>query len=324
MAERALVTGGAGFVGLHLVRRLLADGVRVTLLDDFSRGRPDRDFQELAGHVETVEHDLTTAIPPDLAPGPFDEVYHLAAVVGVHQSIHRPAHVLSTNLLSAIHLVDWCARTEPGALFLSSTSEVADGAAAAGLTGHPTREDVPFVVADLGAPRSSYALSKAVAESMFRRLHGKTQVRIGRYHNVYGPRMGRRHVIPQLIGRILDRQDPFPLYGAHQTRAFCYVTDAVDATVRLTRIGRDEPLVANIGDDTEEIRIDALARRLFRLAGVDPRLDVHDPPAGSPDRRLPDLATLRALLGPRPATPLDEGLRATLAWYTEHGAAGHE
>ncbi|RCV56545.1 NAD-dependent epimerase/dehydratase family protein [Marinitenerispora sediminis] len=324
MAERALVTGGAGFVGLHLVRRLLADGVEVTLLDDFSRGRPDRDFRELAAHVATVEHDLTTPIPPGLLPGPYDEVYHLAAVVGVHQSIQRPAHVLATNLLSTIHLVDWCARAEPGALFLSSTSEVADGAAAAGLAEHPTREDVPFVIADLGSARSSYALSKAVAESMFRRLHGPSRVRIGRYHNVYGPRMGRRHVIPELIGRILEGRDPFPLYGAYQTRAFCYVTDAVDATVRLTRLDHDEPLVANIGDDSEEIRIDALAQRLFRIAGVSPRLEVHDPPAGSPSRRLPDLGALRGLLGPLPATPLDEGLRRTVEWYTAHGAAGHE
>src|SRR6202035_2177274 len=126
------------------------------------------------------------------------------------------------------------------------------------------------------------------------------RVRVGRYYNVYGPRMGTAHVIPQFIERVLARLDPFPVYGGLQSRAFCYIDDAVAATVALTRLAAPEPILANIGNDREEIQIAELARRLLKLAGLEARLDLRAPPPGSPERRLPALATLRAHLPPGP------------------------
>lgn len=316
MAERALITGGAGFIGLHLARQLLAAGTEVTILDDFSRGRPDPELREVGRSATVVRHDLTTPIPLGLLPGRYDQVYHLAAVVGVRTAGEQPARVLEVNLRAAWHLLDWCRRRPPGGLFLSSTSEVADGAARLGLVGFPVPETGPFVLPDPALPRASYPLSKAVAEALFRHAAGQFPVRIGRYHNVYGPRMGYDHVIPQFIGRALARQDPFPIYGAGQSRAFCHVTDAVRATVALARLPAGPPvLVANIGNDREEIRIDRLAERVAGLAGYRPRWQRRDPPAGSPERRLPDLSVLHRLTGYAPAVDLAAGLPATLAWY---------
>jgi UDP-glucose 4-epimerase/UDP-glucuronate decarboxylase len=315
VAERFLVTGGAGFVGLHLTRHLLPEGVDVVLLDDFSRGRRDRELRDVGRAARVVTHDLTAPIPPDLLGGDFDAVVHLAAVVGVRRVSEEPGRALDVNVRCALNLLDWCRRRPPGAIFLSSTSEVADGAAAAGLAVYPMPEAVPFVLPDPFAPRASYALSKLVAEALLVAHRDQSRVRIGRYHNIYGPRMGDDHVIPQFVGRALRREDPFAVYGTTQSRAFCHIDDAVRATVALLRSPDPEPVVANIGNDREEIRIDRLARKVVRLAGYEPALRPHDPPAGSPSRRLPDLSTLRRVTGYEPAVDLDAGLRATFDWY---------
>ncbi len=315
MADRILITGGAGFVGLHLARRLLRDGADVTLLDDLSRGRADRDLDQVRADARLVRHDLTTPIPADLLIDDFDEVYHLAAVVGVRQNSENPSLALNVNLRAVLNLIDWCRRRPPGRVYLSSTSEVADGAARLGLAPFPVPEDVPFVLPDPSLPRASYGLSKIVAETLLRQCADLFPVRIGRYHNIYGPRMGHDHVIPHFVARALARKDPFPIYGATQTRAFCHIDDAVDATIGLTRLPGSEPVVANIGNDTEEIVIRELAERVSRLAGYTPTFEVFDPPPGSPDRRLPDLGRLRGTLGYAPRVNLDRGLRQTFDWY---------
>ncbi len=222
-------------------------------------------------------------------------------------------------MLATNHLFDWCDLTRPDTIFLSSTSEFADGAAQLGAGAFPTPEDVPFVLTEPHSPRSSYALSKAVAESMLLYRANRLRVRIGRYFNVYGPRMGHSHVIPQFVGRVLNGEDPFRIYGGEQTRAFCHVDDAVAATIALTRLPEPGPVIANVGNDTQEIRIADLAQLLMKVAGVSPRLELLDAPANSPARRLPDLSRLRSLLPERTLVPLETGLRQMLDWYgAEH------
>lgn len=314
MAERALVTGGAGFVGLHLCRRLLADGYDVVVLDNLSRHGVDPEFERLRSDVRFVDHDLTLGIPATV-PTDCDLVAHLAAWVGVDRVSSRPDRVLRDNITCTLSVVDWCVRAGVGTLFLSSTSEFGDGAAELGVTALPVGEDTPFVLARPHAPRSSYALSKAVAESLLVYTTGGPRMRIGRFYNVYGPRMGTAHVIPQFIQRVLAGVDPFPVYGGEHTRAFCHVTDAVEATMRLVALPTDDPLVVNIGNDQEEITMADLAGRLFDVAGYTAALDVRDAPPGSPLRRLPDIGRLRALTGYQPAVSLRDGLADTYAWY---------
>jgi UDP-glucose 4-epimerase/UDP-glucuronate decarboxylase len=317
VADRVLVTGGAGFIGLRLVRALLERGDAVTLIDDFSRGRRDPELNRLLGDVELIEHDLTRPLPSERLGGGFRSVFHLVAVVGTRASAERPHDVLRINLGSALNVLDWVAANRPERLFLSSTSEVTDGAVRVGLAAVPVGDDAPLVVPDIWQSRASYAVSKIASESLFLNLGRQSDVpvRIARYFNVYGPRMGHDHVIPQLIDRILDRRDPFAVYGAYQARSFCYVDDAVRATLELVELPDREPIIASVGNDVEEIEIVDLVSRLFALAGYSAELQIHEPPAGSPDRRRPDLSRVRQLIGFEPQVPLDEGLRRTYEWY---------
>ncbi|MGZ3102864.1 NAD-dependent epimerase/dehydratase family protein [Streptomyces sp. H72] len=322
MRKKILITGGAGFIGLHLARRLSAT-CDVTLLDDFSRGRSDTALSDLLGHVELVEHDLTTPVPDGLLADDFTEVYHLAAVVGVAESNDNPRRVLRTNLLTTVHLLDWLSGLTGATLCFASSSEAYAGSVEAGLAAVPTAEDVPLMLPDPTVARSSYGFSKIAGEVLCRtyaRAHG-FPLRMVRFHNVYGPRMGYDHVIPQFVERLLRGADPFEIHGADQTRAFCHVDDAVDAIIALTALPTKEPLLVNVGNDEEEIRIRDLARKVFDTLDRHPAVDVHPAPPLSPARRLPDVTRLRELTGYRSKVGLDEGLRRTCAWYAQDIAA---
>lgn len=312
----ALVLGGAGFIGLHLTRRLLADGHRVTIVDDFSRGRDDPDLAAVRPHVALVHADLTDAAAYATLPRA-DHVYLLAAVVGVRNVERDPARVMRVNTLVTQHTLDWI---EPGQrLFYASTSEAYAGAVTAGIAEVPTAEDVPLLVADVGAPRFAYAISKLWGEAAV--IHAARAKSfgyvIGRFHNVYGPRMGADHVVPELALRAMAGEDPFTVYGTDQFRAFCYVDDAVDAVVRLMRAPGAHGELVHIGNDTET-NIGDLAKLVLRVVGVDPALRAEPAPAGSVARRCPDLGKLRALTGYEPTVPLEEGVRRTADWYRDH------
>src|SRR5262249_4628599 len=133
------------------------------------------------------------------------------------------------------------------------------------------------------------------------------RVVVGRFHNVYGPRMGADHVIPELSLRALRHENPFRLYGADQRRAFCHVSDAVEAMVRLMATEAACGRIVNIGNDAEETRIDDLARLVLETAAFAPTVEPVPAPPGSVDRRCPDLTRLRALTGFQPKVGLAAG-----------------
>jgi len=321
MADRVLITGGAGFIGLHLASRLLADGHEVVLVDDLSRGRRDRELVRILRHAELIECDVAEPWAGKGLARAYDAVYHLAGVVGVRNVAADPGRTLRVNVGATLNLAQWCLRHQPGKVFFGSTSEVADGAGQLSLAAYPLPESVPFALVAPRSPRAVYALSKMTGEAALLHLGGPTVVRIGRYHNAYGPRMGTAHVIPELIGRLRRGDDPLTLPGAGQSRSFCFVSDAVDATVRLMAVSDPAPIVANIGNDAEEVTIADLATRLCAVAGRHPRVRPLPAPEGSPQRRRPDLITLRSLTGYEPQVPLAAGLRLTYAWYARAGQA---
>jgi UDP-glucose 4-epimerase/UDP-glucuronate decarboxylase len=315
----ALLLGGAGFIGLHLARRLLADGHRVTIVDDFSRGRDDRDLAEVRRHaaVTIVSGDLTEPATWADLPHGWDQIYLLAAIVGVRNVERSPAQVIRVNTLPALHLLDWVVPGER--VFFASTSEVYGGGVDAGIVAVPTPEGVPVMISDVTAPRSAYAVSKLLGEAAF--VHGApaNDVRavVGRFHNVYGPRMGADHVIPEMALRALGGEDPFRVWGADQYRSFCYVDDAIEAMLRLMDSAGAAGQIVHIGDDSEQTNIADLAKLVLRVAGVSPAIRAEPAPVGSVGRRCPDLTRLRRLTGYEPLVPLEEGVRRTFDWYRE-------
>jgi len=314
-----LILGGAGFIGVHLARRLVAEGNDVTIVDDFSRGRDDPELTALG--VPVLHADLTDPASFATLPGGWDHVYMLAAVVGVRNVEKDPARVVRVNTLALMNLLDWIT---PGAkLFLASTSEAYAGGVMAGLVPVPTPETVPLMVEDVGSPRFAYGITKLWGEAAVihtARAKGIPYV-IGRFHNVYGPRMGADHVVPELLLRAMRQEDPFRVYGTDQSRAFCYVDDATDAMSRLMLADAADGQIVHIGNDREETNIGDLAKLVLRVVDFSPEFDVVPAPIGSVARRCPDLSKLRSLTGFEPNVPLDEGVRTTHLWYRDHWLA---
>lgn len=314
--KHTLVTGAAGFIGYHLAKNLCEfGGGQVYLVDNFARGHHDLDFAELALRegVEILSGDLRdsdfVASLPDV-----DFVYHLASINGTENFYQRPFDVLEAALIPTLALLKRYAQTGIQRFLLSSTSETYSSTVEQFEWVVPTAEDVPLSVSDVRNPRWSYASAKIACESAVNAayLQFGTPVTTVRYHNVYGPRMGWQHVIPQFFERA--RRGIFELHGATNSRSFIFVNDAV----RLTRLLAQHP--QSIGETfhigtQQEISMMALADLILEKMGIEGSVVSFDAPQGSVSRRVPDTRKLEELTGDHERTALADGLEETLRYY---------
>ena len=324
--RRILVTGGVGFIGYHLARVLAEDPTNdIVLVDNLVRGRLDEDMQALVAqpNVALIRGDLTDPATCERLGNGYQEVYHLAAILGVRNVLERPHEVLRVNAIATLHLLDWFGEGGGERLVFASTSETYAWTQQYHTLPIPTPEDVPLSLTDLGNPRSSYAASKIFGELAVTQYCGIYHRPFGivRYHNIYGPRMGNDHVIPELYCRASGGQNPLVVYSANHSRAFCYVSDAVTATIGVMREERADGRTINVGNDMEEITIVELAKFVLQKAeiraDIAPQTAVSDPVV----RRCPDISRARELLGYEPLVALEEGLELTLAWYAHRNGS---
>jgi UDP-glucose 4-epimerase/UDP-glucuronate decarboxylase len=308
---RHLVTGAAGVIGFELTRALLARGESVTAVDCGLKGGLGELRELAAAHPGALElRELDLALPDSLRSlHGHDSVFHLAAIVGVRYVSEHPYQTVAANLRSTLAVLDHAIATRPRAVLFASSSENYASGVDLGLVPVPTPEEVPLVVGDIALPRWSYAASKLAGESAVfgaAPLGGFTPV-VVRFHNVYGPRMGPTHVIPEMLERCARRVDPFPIFGSDQTRSFLHVADAARALCLVLEAALEgRGGIVNVGSD-RETRIGDLARRIFELVGFHPRVVEQPAPPGSVGRRVPDVRKLAAL-GFRPAIELEAGL----------------
>jgi nucleoside-diphosphate-sugar epimerase len=315
--SRALVTGGGGFIGSHLARRLVVGGWEVDLLDDFSRGARDADLAELLDGpgVRVVERDLREPSVLD-GLGPYELVVHLAAILGVANVLDRPYETLRDNVALLVSVLEWARRQDPHPrLLFTSTSEVYAGTLEEGLLPVPTPEGVPIVVPPRERPRTSYMLSKLYGEALC--LSAGVPVTVVRPHNFYGPRMGMAHVIPELLARAHAASDGgvLEVYSVDHRRTFCYIDDAVELVLGAALAPEGEGRVLNAGADEPEWAIGQVAEIVCRVVGRELEIRPLPATAGSPVRRAPDISEIRALTGHTPAVGLEEGIRRTYEWY---------
>lgn len=320
MARKILVTGGAGFLGSALVRRLTGDGHEVRVLDDFSRGRPER----LRGVPCTViKGDIRDPDAVTAAMHGCDTVAHLAYLQGTQTFYAEPRTVLDVALRGMLNVLAACEATGCGDLLLVSSSEAYQVAPVV-----PTPEDIPLTVPDPLNPRYSYGGGKIACEIMadaWQRAGVLDRAVIARPHNIYGPDMGREHVIPefcirmnQLDPRFVSGPVPFHIQGTGQeTRSFCYVDDCTDQLALL--LEKAGPLgIYHVGNEDERT-ISDVAVAVAASYGRDVKVIPGSLPKGSPPRRLPDTSKIRALGYAGPEVSFEDGLTRTVAWYRAHG-----
>jgi len=328
--KKILITGGAGFIGYHLAKHLLqkcGNSCELILVDNLQRGKMDEDMKNFLENkqVKFLKLDLTNQKSyRELGRG-YNHVYHLAAINGTKFFYLMPHETLRINTLSLIYMLEWFKKenNQGKFCFTSSNEAYAGGLNAFGVLPIPTPEKVPLVIDDPYNPRWSYAATKLVGE-LFVLHYAKMynfRALIVRPHNFYGPRAGYDHVIPEFLIRIAKRTDPFPIYGADDTRTFCYIEDAVRAMQLLmdSKKTDDQPIeTVHIGD-INEITIKELAEKIFKITDWHPKiLDIKESPVGSVARRLADISKLRRLVDWKPEVSLESGLIRTYEWYKAH------
>jgi nucleoside-diphosphate-sugar epimerase len=317
-----VVTGGTGFIGSALVRRLVAAGNHVRVLDDNSRGAI-RKLGDAAGAIELFAGDIRDLSAVKDAIRGADCVCHLAYINGTEFFYSKPDLVLEVAVKGMVNVLDACVEHGVREFLLASSSEVYQTPPLI-----PTPENVPLSVPDVLNPRYSYGGGKIISELLLINYGRKffDRAMIFRPHNVYGPDMGTEHVIPQFIARmeaIAAAQRPdsvidFPIQGTgRETRAFVYISDLVDGVMRI--LDQGEHLgVYHIGTAAETSIAD-LAHSIARCFGCEIRIVPGELRAGGPLRRCPDITRMRGL-GYEPRVSLGEGLAATVDWYRRHTA----
>lgn len=315
---RALVTGGAGFIGAHLIDRLLAEGWRVDLVDDLSRGVRDTVLERMADNPAFQLHlaDLRDPTALEDLGTDYTHVFHFAALVGVQNVLDRPYRVLRDNVTMLEHALDFAARQQKLQRFVfPSTSEVYAGTQQHFELQFPTPETSPLAVPGLDHPRTSYMLSKIYGEALCHQAD--LPFTIVRPHNFYGERMGLAHVIPQLLQRIhaASDGDELVVHSIDHSRTFCYISDAIEYLVRLSVSEAGEGGTFNIGVQSPEVSIGGLAELLCRVVGRELQITPGDTHPGSPPRRCPDMTLTIDVTGHRPAVDLEEGARRVYEWY---------
>jgi UDP-glucuronate decarboxylase len=307
LRKRVMVTGGAGFLGSHLCDRLVEAGDEVLCVDNLFTGTK-QNIAHLLGnpHFEFLRHDITFPLFVEV-----DEIYNLACPASPIHYQHDPVQTTKTSVHGAINMLGLAKRL--GCRILqASTSEVYGDPAV-----HPQTEEYWGNVNPIG-PRSCYDEGKRCAETLFFDYYRQNRlpIKVARIFNTYGPRMhpadGR--VVSNFILQAL-RGEPITIYGdGGQTRSFCYVDDLIEGLILLMQSPEDVTGPINLGNPVE-FTIADLARQVIDLTGSKSELAHSELPPDDPRQRRPDITKAGELLGWQPRTPLDEGLRSTIAYF---------
>ena len=282
---KILITGAAGFIGLNLARGLLKTNNKLYLLDNLSRGKIDHNLRELLKNknVNFLKRDLTKNLN---FREKFDYIFHLASIVGVKNVNKNPLNTINNNIISTINLIKSIKNRKKLKFIFFSTSEVYSSATKLNSKFKPALETSDLLIKSKTESRDSYYLSKLVNEKILS-LSG-IKFLILRPHNIYGPRMGHSHVIPELINRINNKRK-CTIFSPNHSRSFCFIEDAIKQIIFLSLSNKTKNSIYNIGNMKEEIKIFDLAKKIKNIVNKNCKLQKGKNTPGSPQRRKPNM-----------------------------------
>ena len=325
--KEVLVLGGGGFIGRNIVDFLLSRGdCKVTSADikEGSNWRKILNDESKRDRFKAVMADFSDIRAFDKLDQKFDEVYMLAAVVGVNRTLKFPQDVIRINTLLTMNTLDWISRNPIKRLLFSSSSENYASTSDLFKTEIPTAEDVTLCIGDVKHPRWTYAMTKMHGELAF--IHSAQshnyECTVVRYQNIIGPEMGFGHAIPHIVERFAKgEKSPFQIYGHDQTRAFCYIDDAVNGTVSAMESDKAVGEIYHIGKQ-DEITMETLTTYIGELMNYTGEYKAAMTYPGSVSRRCPNINKAKSELGYLPIIDWKKAVSLTVDWYREFFASG--
>ena len=325
--KEVLVLGGGGFIGRNIVKFLINRGDCNVTAADIKEGSNWLEICNDAStrdRFKTVLADFTEISAFDSLNQSFDEVYMLAAVVGVNRTLKYPQDVIRINTLLTMNTLDWISRNPIKRLLFSSSSENYAGTSDLFNTEIPTAENVPLCISDINHPRWTYAITKMHGESAF--IHSAEtynyECTIVRYQNIIGPEMGFGHAIPHIVERFVKgEQSPFKIYGHNQSRAFCYIDDAVIGTVGAMERDKSTNEIYHIGKQ-EEINMKTLTTFIGDQMGYTGEYVEAITYPGSVARRCPNIDKAKSHFGYAPSIHWKKAVSLTIDWYCAFFTSG--
>ena len=309
---KVLVTGGTGFIGSHITRFLVKSGHSVRVLDDNTRGKNSR-IDDVISEIELIEGDVSNFSLTESACKNIDTVIHLAFINGTSNFYNHPDKVLDVAIKGILSIASAISKWDIKDLILASSSEVYQFPDI-----FPTPENIQMVVPDLANPRYSYGLGKIIQEYYsYHAIRELNNLTIFRPHNIYGPNMGKLHVIPELILKIKKQIKKnsinLKIQGSgKETRAFCYIDDAINAINLIIKKGKDGEIY-NIGND-KEISINNLVNMISKILKKKIYIKKGVLRKGSTKRRCPNIKKIKKI-GFLPKVQINEGIIKTLNYY---------
>ena len=321
MSKKVLITGGAGFIGLNLVNRMLDEGYTVDIVDNFSRAVHDSELEGVLSkkqvsffNIDLLNDKFIKEFDED-----YDLIFHLAAIVGVTHVLERPYDVLFYNINMLNNMINLAHRQiKLSRFFFASTSEVYAGTLKYFDLPIPTPESAALAITDLAHPRTSYMLSKIYGEALCQQ--SGIPFTLFRPHNVYGPRMGMSHVIPEQLRKAYNAKegDSIDVFSINHTRCFCYIDDAIEMLWRMVVSTDCAGKTLNLGTQNPEVTMKEVAETCFSVVGKELDINIKPSSPGSPSRRGPDMSKTLDLTGFESKVNLINGIKRTYKWYKNH------
>ncbi len=315
--KNILITGGAGFIGLSLAKYLAKKKYKINIIDNFSRGKFDKEFKDLLKNKNVKFYKCNLNKKIKIKFKNISHIFHLAGSVGVNNINKNAYGSFFNNIISLKNIIDTLRNKKKIKIILFSTSEVYSTIIDEKKVKFPIKESNNVLIKNDIIKRDAYFLSKIFNEKILQLSN--LNYLILRPHNIYGPRMGFSHVIPELILRMTKfkkkQNKKVLIFSPKHKRAFCYVEDAIIQIVKLSFNTKIKNEIFNIGNMKEEISMMNLAKKIKRLFSYKIDLKNGEITQGSPHRRVPDMKKTLKFTKIKKFTSLNQGLSKTFRWY---------
>ena len=319
MKRKVLILGGGGFIGSQISKILVKrKNYDLTIADDFHKNQDDEIFNDFVdkNKIKVVKADFTKSESFNLLDKSYDDFYMLASMIGVDNTLEIPHEIIRVNTALIYNSLEWVKSISISNVLFTSTSECYSGTIDKFGYKIPTPENIPLCIDPIDHPRFTYAVTKMLGESGFlnySKIFGFS-CKIIRYNNVIGPKMGFKHVIPHLVERFLDKESPFKIYGADQTRSFCDIYDGALGTIQAMECDDAKQEIFHIGNDVE-ITIEELVKETGKYFNYTGEYEIAPTYPGSVSRRCPDLTKARKMFNFNPSIDWKDALHRSLEWY---------